>query len=127
MVVHCGTNNIDVDRPRDIACGIVSIGLKLQELKPDIKVIVTGLLPRDLNWSGRRDKIMKTNKYLKSLCHARSNLYYMKQDVDWTSDAGQLKQKLYYTDCLHLIETGNEKFAKSIANVLYKVIEREGD
>ena len=47
----------------------------------------------------------------------------MKQDIDWTSDAGQLNQKLYHTDCLHLIETGNEKFAKSIANVLYKVIE----
>ena len=122
-VVHCGTNNIDVDRPRDIACGIISIGLKLQELKPDIKVIVTGLLPRDLNWSSRRDKIKMTNKYLKSLCRTRLHFYFMKQDVDWTSDAGQLNETLYYTDCLHLIETGNEKFAKSIANVLYKVIE----
>ena len=122
-VIHCGTNNIEQDQPWDIANGIISIGLAFQEKRPGIKVIVTGLLPRDLDWSYRRDKIMKTNVYLEKLCRTRLNLYYMKQDIDWTSDAGQLNQKFYHTDCLHLIETGNEKFAKSIANVLYKVIE----
>ena len=122
-MIHCGTNNIEQDQPCDIANGIISIWLAFQEKRPGIKVIVTGLLPRDLDWSYRRDKIMKTNIYLEKLCCTRLNLYYMKQDIDWTSDAGQLNQKLYHTDCLHLIEIGNEKSAKSIANVLYKVIE----
>ena len=47
----------------------------------------------------------------------------MKQDSDWTLGDGKLNEKLYYTDCLHLNETGNEKFAKSIADMLYKVME----
>ena len=42
VVIHCGTNNIDRDQPRDIANG-----LKLQEKCSGLKVIVTDLLPRD--------------------------------------------------------------------------------
>ena len=30
VVIHCGTNNIDLDQPRDIANAVISIGLKLQ-------------------------------------------------------------------------------------------------
>ena len=47
VVIHCGTNNINRNQPRDIANGVVSIGLKLQEKCRGLKVIVTGLLPRD--------------------------------------------------------------------------------
>ena len=45
VVIHCGTNNIDRDQPQDIAIGVISIGLKLQEKCRGLKVIVTGLLP----------------------------------------------------------------------------------
>ena len=47
VVIHCGTNNINCDQPGDIANGVISIGLKLQEKCRGLKVIVTGLLPRD--------------------------------------------------------------------------------
>ena len=123
-VIHCGTNNIEQDQPWDIANGIISIGLAFQEKRPGIKVIVTGLLPRDFDWSYRRDKIIKTNIYLEKLCCTKvKDFFYMRQDSDWTLEGGELNSNLYHTDCLHLIETGNEKFAKSIANVLYRVIE----
>ena len=45
VVIHCGTNNIDRDQPRDIANGVIAIGLTLQEKCSGLKVIVTGLLP----------------------------------------------------------------------------------
>ena len=128
IVIHCGTNNIDRDRPQDIAEGIVSIGLVFQEINPNIKIIVTGLLPRDsCRRSYRREKIIETNKYLKKLCRDNlKNFYYMKQDIDWILEGGDLNEELYYSDCLHLVETGNDKFAASIVSILNK-IQREED
>ena len=67
VVIHCGTNNIDRDQPRDIANGVISIRLKLQEKCRGLKVIVTGLLPRDSEWSQRRKKINLINYYLEKL------------------------------------------------------------
>ncbi|XP_065674481.1 platelet-activating factor acetylhydrolase IB subunit alpha1 [Hydra vulgaris] len=123
IVIHCGTNNLDHDNSQDIANGIISIGLVFQEFNPNIKIIVTGLLPRDsFSSSFRREKILQTNKRLKKLCKNKlNNFFYMKQDVDWTLEDGDLNVELYYSDCLHLVETGNNKLAISIVSILNKV------
>ena len=108
VVIHCGTNNIDRDQPRDIANGVISIGLKLQEKCRGLKVIVTGLLPRGSEWSQRRKKINLINYYLEKLCCDRfDDFCFMKQDDDWTDEDGKLDKKLYYADQLHLVEAGN--------------------
>ena len=126
VVIHCGTNNIDCDQPRDIANGVISIGLKLQEKCRGLKVIVTGLLPRDSEWSQRRKKINSINYYLEKLCCDRfDDFYFMKQDDDWTDEDGELDKKLYYADQLHLLEAGNRKFACSILKILSKLIQDE--
>ena len=126
VVIHCGTNNIDRDQPRDIANGVIAIGLTLQEKCSGLKVIVTGLLLRDPEWSHRRKKIKLINYYLKKLCRDNFNeFYYMKQDDDWTDKDGNLDEKLYYTDQLHLIEAGNRKFACSILKILSKLMQDE--
>ena len=109
VVIHCGTNNIDRHQPRDIANGVIAIGLTLQEKCSGLKVIVTGLLPRDPERSHRRKKIKLINYYLKKFCRDNFNeFYFMKQHDDWTDKDGNLDEKLYYTDQLHLIEAGNE-------------------
>ena len=126
VVIHCGTNNIDRDQPRDIANGVIAIGLTLQEKCSGLKVIVTGLLPRDPEWSHRRKKIKLINYYLKKLCRDNFNeFYFMKQDDDWTDTDGNLDEKLYYADQLHLIEAGNRKFACSILKILSKLMQDE--
>ena len=126
VVIHCGTNNIDRDQPRDIAIGVIAIGLTLQEKCSGLKFIVTGLLPRDPEWSHRRKKIKLINYYLKKLCRDNFNeFYFMKQDDDWTDKDGNLDEKLYYTDQLHLIEAGNRKFACSILKILSKLMQDE--
>ena len=38
IVIHVGTNNIDCDQPTDIADGIGSIAMLLQETKPNAKI-----------------------------------------------------------------------------------------
>ena len=124
VVIHCGTNNIDRYQPRDIANGVISIGLKLQEKCCGLKVIVTGVLPRDSEWSQRRKKINSINYYLEKLCCDRfDDFYFMKQDNDWTDKDGKLDKKLYYADQLHLVEAGNRKFACSILKILSKLMQ----
>ena len=126
VVIHCGTNNIGRNQPRDIANGVIAIGLTLQEKCSGLKVIVMGLLPLDPEWSHRRKKIKLINYYLKKLCRDNFNeFYFMKQDDDWTDKDGNLDEKLYYTDQLHLIEAGNRKFACSILKILSKLMQDE--
>ena len=126
VVIHCGTNNIDRDQPRDIANGVISIGLKLQGKCRGLKVIVTGLLPRDSEWSQRRKKINLINYYLAKLCCDRfDDFYFMKQDDDWTDEDGKLDKKIYYADRLHLVEARNRKFACSILKILSKLMQDE--
>ena len=70
VAVHCGTSNLDNDEPKIIVInGIIKVGEVFQEnLTADVKIISTGLLPRDLNKSKRRYKILKVHNYLKKSC-----------------------------------------------------------
>lgn len=124
-VLHCGTNNIDRDSPQEIAEGIISCGLVLQENNAELNVIVTGLLPRDLEDTSRRFKIRQTNKFIKHYCKQLMKFTYMRQDDDWVHEDGYLNEELYYSDHLHLIERGNVKFALSIIKMLVKVSNKE--
>ena len=61
-VIHCGTNNVDKHEPRDIADGLVNIGLSFRGTRRGSSVIIHGLLPRDFDaLSHRRAKIREVN------------------------------------------------------------------
>ena len=84
VVVHCGTNNLDHDEPKTIVDGIIKIGKVFQEkLSADNKIILTGLLPWDLNKSKQRNQILKVHSYLKKSCKNETNIYYFQQDCNW--------------------------------------------
>ena len=81
VVVHCGTNNLGHDQPKLTVDDIIKIRKVFQEkLAADVKMILTDLLPRDLNKSKRRNKILKVNSYLKKSCKDETNIYYLEQD-----------------------------------------------
>ena len=46
----------------------------------------------------------------------------MRQDPDWTFPDNSLNMELYYKDHLHLIESRNMKFSKSIIETLQDVL-----
>ena len=121
--VHCGTNNLDRDNPAEIRDGIASIVYTIQEKKPNANIIVSGLLPRDQEISSRRDKIKLVNQKLRKWCRSGKvrNVHYLKPDKDWTEPDGRLVERYYFTDFLHLVEEGYEKFAKSIYEAIEKV------
>ena len=59
-VIHCGRNNIDKDTPTSITYGIILIASAVMIAKPNVKIIITGLLPRDLHPAGYRRHKMCT-------------------------------------------------------------------
>ncbi len=114
VVVHCGTNNVDSHRPDDIANALVLIGEKIQIYNPDIKVIISGILPRGSNLI-RSEKITKINSILKKKCDSiKKNIFYLEHDSDWTNDDGSLRDDLFYADNLHLVRPGNVKLSREI-------------
>ena len=121
--IYCGTNNLDRDNPDEIRDGIASIVYTIQERKPNANFIVSGLLPRDQETSFRRDKIKLVNQKLRKWCQSGKvrNVHYLKPDKDWTEPGGRLVERYYFSDFLHLVEEGYEKFAKSIYEAIEKV------
>ena len=53
----------------------------------------------------------------------KEELYFIKPASDWMHSNGTLDKNLCYKDFLHLSEKGNEKFARSIVEVLNKILE----
>ena len=69
VVILCGTNNISIHTPRDIADCIISIGSILQKKSIGINVSIFGLIPRDEGWSVNRALINEVNEILKHQCN----------------------------------------------------------
>ena len=65
VVLQFGTNNLGCDSPSKISQGILSVADILQRKSPSVRIIITGLLPRDSKWSKRRKSIMLVNKILR--------------------------------------------------------------
>ena len=118
IIVHCGTNNLDHNRPADIAEALVEISRKVHYYHPHINVILSGILPRDGPTSLRRNKISITNSILKEKSTNLNNIYYLQHDEDWKSNDGKLNDRFYYSDNIHLIESGNLKLAKEFINAI---------
>ena len=123
VIIHCRTNNVDKDQPRAIGKSIMAIGRTFQNRNPQIKVLVTGILPRDTNaLSVRRSKIDQINNYLDIQCtHYTHNFFYLQPDNVWVHRDGSLDQNLFFSDNLHLIELGYNKFANSIVTLLKEI------
>ena len=114
VIIHCGTNNVNQSLPEDIAVGVMKIAEFFMKNHPKITNIITGMLPRDKTNSFQQAKIDERNKILKAKCKNLPQTYFMDQDNDWVKTNLILDENLYYKDFLHQVETGNEKFSKTV-------------
>ena len=51
VIIHCGTNNINKDSPSETANSILCIALLFKKRNPCLKIIITGIFPRDSKFS----------------------------------------------------------------------------
>ena len=72
VVVLCGTNNLLLDSPKDIADGILEIARSFEINYSCVNVIICGILPRDNSWSVNRVSIKKVNQIQKLKCYKSS-------------------------------------------------------
>ena len=124
IVIHCGTNNIDNNTPRTIVDGLISIANSFLKGNPNMKVIITGLLPRDLEaLSIRRTRIMETNDLIKYTCENSTgkNSYFLEQDENWIDAKGKLNTQFFHTVYLHLSKSGYDKLARTILNKIVNI------
>ena len=135
IVVLCGTNNIDKNSSSEIAQGILAIVDFIRNKKPNVNIIVCGILPRDLYPSSRRNKVDDVNEELFQYISyseelQNENVYFLPPEKGWTARGGELDKNLYFKDHLHLVEEGDEKLAKSITRLVKELLksdDTEGD
>jgi len=113
IVIHCGTNDLNSSIPNDIALAVLNTGSTFKKRSPKSSIIITGLLPRDINPSARRNKIKMVNFILKEKCLEKGFVFVV-PDSGWLFPNRMLNTDLFYKDYLHLVEKGNDKFADSI-------------
>ena len=68
VIFLCGTNNICIDSPYDIAQCLIDIGVCFRNRSPKVKIFVSGILPRDECYSVNRILIKEINAILKCKC-----------------------------------------------------------
>ena len=66
--MHWGTNNIDTSSSYEKSVGVVTITGSISHSYPNIEIIVSGILPRDIPWFTQRIKVNETNDYLRDYC-----------------------------------------------------------
>ena len=85
-VIHCGSNNLDRNRPQEIADDLVNIGVTFLDARPNVYIFIHGLIPRDISpFSSRRARIREVNMIVRNVCHTYS--YTLSQRVTsagWT-------------------------------------------
>ena len=80
-VGHCSTNNLSHDEPKARVDAIIKVSEVFQEkLAADVNVILTDLLPRDLNKFKQRNDILKENSDLKKSSKDETYIYCLEQD-----------------------------------------------
>ena len=122
VAIKCRTNNINCSSSDEISLGVAGIAISTFHCYPNIKVVVSGILPRAIHWSMWRVKIKKTNGYLRGYCKKSTKTNSMSQHTACTLPDNSLNMQLYYKDYPHLIVNGNIKFCKLITRILQDVL-----
>ena len=120
-IVLIGTNNLDNDPPEEIANATLLIAYTLLKKHPNVKVILSGILPRGHESSKKRKVIEKVNIILSKECYNKQNIIFLDHSGEWTKSNGQLKDDLFFKDHVHLIEAGNMKLANMLVNAIPSV------
>ena len=124
VIIHCGTNSISKDSPSEIAHSILCIALLFKKRNPCLEIVITGIFPRDDKFSRFRIIAPQIKQLLKIFTSTYNFIDFLEPTKDWLKYNGDLNNKLFWTDHLHLSKFGNKKFASSIFTLLqqYKIL-----
>ncbi len=119
-----GTNNIcwGSDQPRQAADGVQAIAKKLNEMYPEMKILVVGVFPRRRELTHpHRKQINELNSYLPNLLKNIPNTTYLDIGPKFLDLKGHLSKEMM-PDTTHPSEKGHEIWAKAIVPTLKQLM-----
>jgi beta-glucosidase len=123
-VLLIGTNNVGwgSDTPRQAAEGIQAVARKLQELYPEMKILVLAVFPRRAEPDHRfRKQINELNSYLPELLKEMKNVTLLDIGPKFLDEKGFLLKGVM-PDTTHPSEKGYEIWAKAIEPELKRML-----
>lgn len=118
IIVLAGTNNLDKDSEEMIFNGIREIVEIVEDKLRNTKIVVLGLLPRNLNETGINysQKIDRINKQLDTL-YANSEIIYRDIGIDLINEQGVVSERIM-PDGLHLNGNGYEVIGPKLREII---------
>ena len=83
VIIYYGTNNISKDSPSEIANGILCIALLFKKRNPFLKIIITGIFPRDDKFSCFCIIVPQINQLLKIFTCTYDFIDFLEPTKDW--------------------------------------------
>ncbi len=123
-VVLIGTNNIcwGSDTPKQASEGVQAIAQKLNELYPEMKILVLGVFPRRRKLDHpHRKEINELNSYLPALLKDIKNVTFLDIGPKFLDEKGFLSKEMM-PDTTHPSKKGHEIWAKAIEPELKKML-----
>jgi len=118
IIVLAGTNNLDKDSEETTVSGIQEIVEIIQHKLKNTRIVVLGLLPRNINETGidYARKIGRINKQLDSL-YASSEITYRDIGTDLINEQGVVSDTIM-PDGLHLNGNGYEIIGPKLRDII---------
>ena len=123
-VVMIGTNNIcwGSDQPTQAADGVQAIAKKLNEMYPEMEILVLGVFPRRRNLDHpHRKEIIELNSYLPKLLKDIPNVTYMDIGPKFLDDKGFLSEEMM-PDTTHPSEKAHQIWADAVVPQLKELM-----
>ena len=83
VAVLCGTNNLQLDSPKNIADGVLEIARLFKANYGCVNLVICGILARDNSCSVNRVSIKEVNQILELKCY-KSSYTFVDFDSGWT-------------------------------------------
>ena len=119
-----GTNNIcwGSDKPKQAADGVQAVAKKLNQMYPQMKILVLGVFPRRQNLDHpHRKQIIELNSYLPDLLKDIPNVTYMDIGARFLDENGFLSKEMM-PDTTHPSKKGHEIWANAIVPSLVEMM-----
>jgi len=124
VTLAIGVNNFRDNTAEEIAKGIeLNVNL-IREKLPDTKILFYGSLPTGLDkTSDRRKKYIKIHTLIKHLAN-KKGVYYFNMLQDFSDENGNLNERYYSADGIHLKSEGYKVWAKHIRKEMSSIIKK---
>jgi platelet-activating factor acetylhydrolase IB subunit beta/gamma len=118
IIILAGTNNLDKDSEETIVDGIREIAEIVQHKLKNTKLVILGLLPRNVNETGINyaQRIGRINRQLDSL-YAKTEITYRDIGTDLINEQGVVSDTIM-PDGLHLNSNGYEIIGPKLRGII---------